>query len=203
MTKPLHTLLTLSLVIMFFSCRKEDDSLNITTVKPNNLTNASTATTVSSNQAVTKEDGYISGVVNSSICRYTQHTLDCKGKPTDFDNSLTVFADGSKQIELIRNASTFVGSDRWEIVSGDDIDKMSLPVTLKAGSLAWTHAVSGSKEVVYRGIFGAGANVTITSKVGNRLQGTFTGSLTAENSASDAIQVKNGVFDINIITKAE
>lgn len=206
MIKYLQTLLILS-ALFIFSCKKDDSPLVIQSV--NNSAPSSTNTNNTTTQAVPKEDGYISANVNNSLERYALHTLDCKGSATDFDNSYTTLSDGSKQLEMIRNATQYVGSNRWEITAGDDLDKMKLPYKLTTGSLSWVKAVSATNEITYRGLFSSSnVEVIITSKTGDRLQGTFKGVLLSDNSsgsdnATNSVNIQNGHFDIQIVRKTE
>lgn len=118
----------------------------------------------------------------------------------------TRYAVAGKFLSLTRQQAGAKPALRLTLVGTIDLDAMTLPATVAsahliladpAGRLAQSDdpAVNG-RERTYDGV-GDAVTLTITSKNGNAIQGTFSGVLTANGGGS--VEVKEGRFQAQVV----
>ena len=177
-----YTLLSLAIIATLFSCKKKDTtpSTTATTTPPPTPTSAY----------------YIQGNVNSTFVNANQIQ-------TAQSDSLNNYYDGTtnpqylSMSQFVNTPTTFEG---FTIALYYNLDAMTIPTTYNNATdqivISYSAPAFGTSYVND----GVDPNtiVTVTSKTGDILQGTFSGKL---YSSTDSVSITNGAFKVKLFRK--
>ena len=141
---------------------------------------------------------------HGQVCQSSQGASYAPGG--DLVADWTRYAVAGKFLTITRQQADASAALRLTLVGTIDLDAMTLPATVAsahliladpAGSLTPSDdpAVNG-RERTYDGV-GDAVTLTITSKNGNAIQGTFSGVLTANGGAN--VEVREGRFQAQVV----
>ena len=176
-----HTLLALVIIATLFSCKKKDTtpSTNNTITPPN-----------------TQSAYYIQGTVKGSVIKADMI-------PTGQADSTYTYYQASTPLVSMTKYVNFSPTNfqSWSLAFYYDLDAITVPVTYNGSIDQLVLSYSPPGGITYPYVNDPADSTTIltlTSKAGDILEGTFSGTLM---SPTDTIIVTNGAFKVKVVRK--
>ena len=175
-----YTLLSFAMIAALFGCKKEEEPAPASTTTP---------------PTTTASPYYIEGNVDGVYVKADQ-------LPTGQQDSTYCYFDMSTPLVSMTKYVNFSINNLqcWSLSFYYDLDALTIPTTYDGAvdNIVLSYSPPGSMTYPYDNDFGYPSALTVNSKTGDVVEGTFYGTFV---SPTDTVVVTNGKFKVKVVRK--